>query len=162
MRAIVHSVKHYVQMTLSTVATVTLVTNTLVSAVESTVANLGSEVEEGALVKNVFIELWIIGGSSDEFFTITLEKQSGGLGTMTFAQSTDLFTYANKKNILYTTQGLASNDGIGNPQRIMYGWYKIPKGKQRFGLTDKLKLNISSRGADEIKFCGFATYKEYS
>jgi len=106
--------------------------------------------------------LWVIGSVSNQFFTITLEKLVGGTGSMSVAGSSDLFTYANKKNVLYTTQGLASNDGIAGPIRVMYGWYKIPKGKQRMGLTDKLMLNIHSRGSDDIIFCGVAIYKEYS
>ncbi len=162
MRPIVHSVKHYVQMTLSTVGTLTRNTQVLVQAEESTAANLGFEIEEGAIVKAVYIELWVIGSVSNQFFTIILDKSTGGAAAATFTQMTDLFTYPNKKNILYTTQGLASNDGIAAPIPVIRQWFKIPKGKQRFGLKDKLILSIASRGSDEIIFCGFATYKEYS
>jgi len=44
----------------------------------------------------------------------------------------------------------------------MRGWYKIPKTKQRFGLGDRLVLQIASQGTDALDFCGFATYKEYT
>ncbi len=70
MRPVIHTTKHFVQMTLSTVATVTRTSNVLATAVQSTTANLGSEIEEGALVKAVFIELWVIGSVSNQFFTI--------------------------------------------------------------------------------------------
>ncbi len=162
MRPIIHSVKHYVQMTLTTVATGAIVNTILLQSVESTAANLASEVEEGASVKAIYVELWVEGAVIDQFFTITLVKQPAGAGNMTNAQSAALFTYANKKNILYTTQGLASNDGVSGPVPVMRQWFKIPKGKQRMGLTDKIMLNVASRGSDDIKFCGFALYKEYS
>ncbi len=162
MKPVVHSTKHYVQMTLSTVTTGVRVTNVLVTAVQSTLANTAIEVEEGALVKAVYIELWVIGSVSNQFFTIVLDKTGAGASVMTFTQSTDLFSYPNKKNILYTTQGLASNDGIAAPIPVMRGWFKIPKSKQRFGLGDALILTVSSRGSDDIIFCGFATYKEYT
>ncbi len=149
-------------MTLSTVTTGAINNFKLLQGVESTAANLGDEVPEGAVVKAVFIELWVIGSVSNQFFTITFTKQPAGAANMSPAQSADLFTYANKKNIMYTTQGLASNDGIAAPIPIIRQWFKIPKGKQRMGLTDKLMLNIHSRGSDDIIFCGFALYKELS
>jgi len=162
LRPIIHSVKHYVQMTLTEATTLTRNTEVLVQAEESTAANLGNEVEEGALVKAVFIELWIEAESNSGFFTIIVEKSMAGAAAPTFTQMTDLFSYPNKKNILYTTQGLTSNDGVGNPIPILRQWFKIPKGKQRFGLKDKIILSIASRGANNINYCGFATYKEYS
>ena len=162
MRPVVHSTKHYIQMTLSTVLTVSRVTNTLATAVQSTVANLASEIEEGAIVKAVYIELWVEGTVQDQFFTIVLDKATGGASQITFAQMTDLFTYANKKNIFYVTQGIASNDAVSGPVPVIRQWFKIPKTKQRFGLGDTLTLSIASRGLDDIKFCGFATYKEYT
>ncbi len=97
---------------------------------------------------------------SNQFFTITLEKVPGAGNTITFTESTDLFSYANKKNIIYTTQGLASNDGIAAPIPVIRQWFKIPKGKQRMGLGDTWNLNVSSRGSDDLIMCGFMTYKE--
>ncbi len=162
MKPIVHSTKHYVQKTLTSVLTGTLNVTTLVHGVLSTLANLNNEVEEGANVKAVFIELWLLGTTNNQFFTITIEKVPGAGNDQTFAESTDLFSYVNKKNILYTTQGLAPNDGVGQPIRVIYQWFKIPKGKQRWGFNDKLNLNVSSRGDGTIDVCGFSTYKEYS
>ncbi len=162
MRAVIHSTKHYIQMTLTTVATGTRNTTIIASGVQSTVANLANEVEEGASVKAVFIELWAIGSVTNQFFTVTLDKTGAGASVITASQMTDLWSYPNKKNLLYVTQGLASNDGIAAPIPLMRGWYKIPKSKQRFGLGDALVLSIMSRGSDDIIFCGFVTYKEYT
>ncbi len=162
MRPPIHSIKHYVQMTLSTVTTAAEVERVLVHAVETSALNTNEEVVEGAIVKAVFVELWAIGSVSNQFFTVILHKLMSGLGFATITNIADLGGYANKKNILYTTQGLASNDGIAAPIPIIRQWFKIPKGKQRFGLGDRLVLQIASRGSDDIIFCGFATYKEYT
>ncbi len=162
MRAVVHSTKHYVQTTLSSALTVARNLETIVQSVEGTVANQATEVVEGAIVKAVYVELWVIGTTADQFFTIILSKDPSGLAGATFTQMTDLNSWTNKKNILYTTQGLASNDGIAMPVPILRQWIKIPKSKQRFGLGDKLRLAVASRGDSTINYCGFYTYKEYT
>ncbi len=65
MKPMIHSTKHYVQMSRFTVGAQAVVTQDLVIAVESTVANLVDEVEEGAGVKAVFVELWGIDAGND-------------------------------------------------------------------------------------------------
>ncbi len=158
----VHSRKHYVQTTLSTITTGAKLDIVVVKAVEDTSANLGNEVAEGSTIKAVYFEMWVIGTVTDQFFTAVIVKLPGGLGGPTVSNLADLNTWDNKKNILYTTQGLASNDGIAMPLPLFKGWIKIPKGKQRFGLGDKLQFVIMSRGDASLKVCGFNTYKEYT
>ncbi len=133
----------------------------VLSAVEVANKNASNEVVEGAVVKAVFLELWTIGSVSDQFFTIFFAKYKGGQADASFTEMTDLTSYDNKANILWTTQGLASNDGIGNPVAVHRGWIKIPKSKQRMALGDNLRLQVASRGSANIDFCGIAIYKEY-
>jgi len=160
LRPIVHSKKHYFQMSLTSVTTASENDETLVIAVETPTSVFN--VVEGALVKAVFIELWLIGQTNNQFFTIILAKYPGGVNAATITEMAALGDWDNKKNILYTTQGLAPNDGVGQPINVIRQWFKIPKGKQRFGLGDQLKLQVASRGDGTIDYCGFATYKEYS
>ncbi len=161
-RPMVHSTKHIVQITLSTATTGATSVNTLVSSVARQDADSAIEVEEGSTVKAIFLELWAIGSVSDQFYTAIVAKLIGGQGNISQADLTNLFSYDNKKNVLWTTQGLASNDGIAGPVNLIKGWIKIPKGKQRFGLGDKIQFGISSRGSATITYCGFALYKEYT
>ncbi len=161
-RPMVHSTKHYVQITFNTATTGVTEVETLAESVTVTLANLATEVKEGSTLKAVYFEMWVIGSSADQFFTAAVAKLPGGVGNILQADLVNLHAYDNKKNILFTTQGLASNDGIGNPVNIHRGWIKIPKSKQRFGLGDRLQFAISSRGTADIDFCGFALYKEYS
>ncbi len=162
MRPVIHSTKHYVQMSLTTVAAGALGTTVLVSAVPVLSKNLVSEVEEGATVKAIYIELWAIGGAGVATQITTLTKFPSGQTPFTTAEMAGLGTADNKKNILFTSQGIIGNDGIANPSMIMRGWYKIPKGKARFGLGDTLELQIFAQAAESIQFCGFAIYKEYT
>ncbi len=162
MKAPIHSTKHYVQISLSTVTTGATLATDLVLGVNVSDKNTTLEVEEGALVKAVYLEIWAIGSSSNQFFTAILAKFPSGQNAASVAEMAALGDWENKKNILYTTQGLASNDGIAAPIPIIRQWFKIPKGKQRFGLLDRLRFQIASRGSADIIICGFATYKEYT
>ncbi len=161
-RPMVHSVKHYVQVSLSTVAASARNAESVARALESTVANSADEVPEGSSIKAVFMEMWVVGSANDTNFIATLLKLPGGLGTPSFSDMTDLFAYKNKKNILYTTQGIAQNDGVSSAIPIYRGWVKIPKSKQRFGLGDSLYFILATQGSGTLDYCGFFTYKEYS
>ncbi len=158
----VHSIKHYVQISISEVATISRNIETVALSVERTLANLASEVAEGSTIKAVYLELWVLGKANSQNFIGILVKQPAGLGTATFAEMTNLHSFKTKKNILYTTQGLAPNDGVGQPVPIYKGWIKIPKSKQRFGLGDALYFILANQGDNSLEYCGFLTYKEYT
>ena len=162
MRPVIHSTKHYVQISRSEVATVSTVGLDLIKAVEGTIANLVDEVVEGAIVKAVYIELWLLDSAQDGSNIVALGKTSVTSANPTFSEMNSLGTYPEKKNLLFVHQGLSPNNGVGNPVVVMRGWYKIPKTKQRFGLGDELVLNIANNGLNDLEFCGFATYKEYT
>ncbi len=160
MKPVIHSEKHYVQQTRSQAVTVSLSPIDIIVAQAVSAKAAVDDVIEGAIVKAVFVEMWILDSGNDGSFVLTLEKLPAGKAKMSFTQSNALGTYVNKKNILYTTQGLSPNDGIGNPVPVIRDWFKIPKGKQRFGLGDELVLNITNNGTGNLDFCGFFTYKE--
>ncbi len=160
MRPIIHSTKHYVQQSRSEVNTVSTVVIDIALSVGAPTAV--DEVDEGSGIRAVFVEMWILDTASDGSFVISLEKRPGGTSPMTFAKSNALGTYDNKRNLLYVTQGLSPNNGVGNPVPIIREWFKIPKGKQRMGLSEKLVLNITNNGLNDLEFCGFFTYKELS
>jgi len=162
MKPIIHSTKHYVQQSRSSVATVSAVNIDIILSVLSTNANLTDEIAEGSLVKAVFVELWLLDSANDGSFVVTLTKDPNGLAAMGFTKMNALGADNNKSNILYCTQGLSPNNGVGNPVPIIRQWFKIPKTKHRFALGDKLRLNIANNGPNNLEFCGFMTYKELS
>jgi len=161
LRPPIHSVKHYVQMSRTLVAAGVEVGVNLINATAIQDVNAVDEVQEGALVKMCYVELWII-GNVDSSSIVILAKLNGGIVDFTFTEMVGVGVSARKKNILFFHQGLTANDGLTRPLAIMRGWYKIPKTKQRFGLGDRLVLQIASQGTDALDFCGFATYKEYT
>ncbi len=162
MRAPIHSVKHYVQTSLATVAASAKVDTVLVDAVPVPDINTVNEVVEGAIVKAIYVERWVLGASSSASQITILAKIPGGADPFSTTELAALGSAVNKKNILYVTQGLASNDGIANPIPIIRQWFKIPKGKQRFGLGDRLILTTFAQQAVALEMCGMAVYKEYT
>ncbi len=161
-RPVVHSVKHYAQTPINQIATGVREINTVVTAVERTTANTATEVPEGAIIKAVYFEMWLQNQGNLGEFILTISKDPEGATGPTFNEHATLFFYTNKKNILYTSQGLTPNDAISGPINVLRQWVKIPKSKQRFGLGDGIHLNISNVSSNDLNRCGFTTYKEYT
>ncbi len=165
MRAPIHSEKHYVQTTQTSVAAASTGSVSIVNAVhvEDKSATTTSEIIEGSVVKAVYLEYWLLGAeasnASSSFVFAVYKLQSDSVG-MTFSQINGLAGYNNKKNVLFTSQGLIGGD-LTNPVPVIRQWIRIPKSKQRFGLADKLFVTVAGL-AGAVIFCGFATYKEYS
>ncbi len=161
MKPIIHSRKHIVQQTFTAVGTGTEVSEIIALAIEGA-PSVPNNVQEGASIKAIYVELWVLGSTQDAFFTIILAKYPGGVNDATISEMAALHDWDNKKNIFYTTQGLAPNESGANPVPIIRQWIPIPKGKQRMGLGDSWKLQIASRGAGDINYCGHDTFKEYT
>ncbi len=161
MRPIVNSNKHYVQVSLASITAANQLNTTIATAKDVPASGNASQVRSGSVIKAVFVEMWVRGGeTSPGSVLITLEKVPGSGTLPTFAEHVALHTYDNKKNILYHTQGLTNNN-TADAIPFVRGWFKIPKGKQRFGLDDTLNLGIAAQALDSI-VCGFMTYKEYN
>jgi len=163
MLSTINTEKHYNHNAVFTVANGAITPVVIVNAV--TVANKGAasnEVEEGSLVKAVYLEFWVAsnttvtGGSG----TVVLEKVPANATAMTHANAINLGAYLNKKNVLEAHQGLTSPVNAAAPLPILMGWYKIPKGKQRMGLGDKIVVNFASI-TNGMAICGMSTYKEW-
>lgn len=162
MRPIVHSKKHYVQNSIATILASAKLDLDLIEAVNVTAANAVHEVTEGATVKAIYIEQWLRAGEVSPGSVIVCLVKVPGNGTgFSTASLAALGNADNKKNILFVSQGLI-NDQDADAIPFMRGWYKIPKSKQRFGLGDKLILQVFAQGAIDVHICGFATYKEYN
>ncbi len=161
----INSRKHYVPQSLATVASGTITGRSAINTVVAPAVANADEVREGAVVKAVFVEIWILGGEAsgtNTSFILAIEKRPSGAPAMTFANSQGLGSYNNKKNILYTTQGVVGSDQGGQGAiPVIRQWFKIPKGKQRMGLGDRVVVNISAL-ANSLVICGQFLYKEYT
>ncbi len=160
----INSVKHYVTKTNANLAAGAVAGLTVIDAVaKGTDRTATNMVDEGAVIKAIHLEYWINGqgtsGTGTTQFVLIVEKLPAG-GTA--ADSTDMLnlqSYENKKNILYTTQGMIAGQGSQSIP-LVREWFKIPKGKQRFGLLDKFVVSVLTVGF-AIDLCGIAIYKEY-
>ncbi len=164
MRPTINSKKHIFQVSQGTVAQSAIVNAIFITSIEGA-PSTPDHVREGAIVKACYVEFWVSQDSASVVgsYTVALYKDPTGSIPASAAQMAALHDYPNKKNILFTGQGLLTpNDGGQVP--VLRGWYKIPKGKQRFGLGDRLILTIRNNNvtAIDINFCGLAIYKEYT
>ncbi len=162
MVAPINAIKHYVQVENNQIATGAVRAFEIVSGVAQNAVAATDDVVEGSIVKAVFIEWWVksfAGAGEDTKFQLVVEKVPTSSASATFAEMNNLMPYANKKNILFFSQGVIG-DLTTQSIPVVRNWFLIPKGKQRFGLGDRLVATLSATGAT-IQNCGFGTYKEY-
>ncbi len=159
MRPRINTHKHITQVSLFAVASGAVATVNIIIAAAVLDRTDPREVAEGATISAVYVEMWL---TSDDTAAgtaiVTLEKRVSGHASMTAAQSALLNDYDNKKNVFYTFQGLVGPN-VQVPMPAIRGWFKIPKGKQRFGLGDTLSLNVHGQ-SNGLAGCGFNIYKE--
>ncbi len=164
MKAVIHSRKHINQLSQSTVGQAVVVDTIIAQAIEGH-STVPGQILEGASIKACYVEFWVSQDSASVVgsYTVILYINPGNTPIVNTAQMAALHDYPNKKNILFTAQGLLTpNDGGQVP--VLRGWYKIPKGKQRFGLNTSLNLAIRNNNATsiDINLCGVFIYKEYT
>ncbi len=159
MKAVIKAIKHYSHTAIQTVTGGARNTITIVDAIaEGATRSNAFDVYEGSVVKAVYLEYWIAQATALQSGTWLCAKLPSNSVTPTFAEMANLGSYQNKKNIFVSGQGVIPSNG--NVMNIFKGWVKIPKGKQRMGLGDRIVVNVAAVGAD-LKLCGLTTYKEY-
>ncbi len=159
MRPRVHTEKHIVQRSLGAVAAGAIDAFDFAVAVSLPTAGNSVHVREGSTISAVWLEMWISGDDATQSSAIiTLEKLIGSSAPMTAAESASLNAYDNKRNVFHIQMGLIPPD-IQYPMASIKGWFKIPRGKQRFSLGDRLALNIHGQ-SNGVSFCGNIIYKE--
>ncbi len=156
MRATINSEKHVIPQTVDSVASGVRTNINIVNA-DNALSN-AFDVRVGAVVKAIYIEMWIDGVTASKTVIAQLTKIPAGQSGPTFAQMTSPSTYPNKNNVLEFHQGLAPTGGNLIP--LFRGWVRIPKGKQRMAIGDQWNLSIAAV-ATTINFCGVFIYKEY-
>ncbi len=157
MKPVITTEKHIVQFSLASVASGAITSLVLVNAVAA--PSTVPEVREGSIVSAIYIEMWVHSDDATSGSVITtLEKIGQGAASMAAGESASLNSYPNKKNIFHTQMGLIGSQTT-YPMAVVKGWFKIPKGKRRFGLNDRLNLNIHGQ-SNGLVLCGFCTYKE--
>ncbi len=159
MRPRVNVEKHIVQRSLFSVASGAVDVFFAANAKQAPVAATPQDVREGSVITAIYVEMWGVSSDSVVGSTIvTLEKLMGGMTAPAAGNMAALDSYTNKKNILFTQMGLIGDNNT-YPMPLIKGWFKIPKGKQRFGIDDRLTLTIFAQ-SNPITCCGFYIFKE--
>ncbi len=154
--------KHFVGKTNASLASgVGLGINVVNAIARGTIRTATEEVDEGSVVKAVHLEYWLNGRGSTATtqFQMIVLKLVGEAGNVSFTDMANLSAYQGKKNILYTTQGVLAEAGSQSVP-VIRDWVKIPKGKQRMGLGDRIQVVFTAIG-EPIQICGMAIFKEY-
>ncbi len=160
MRPVIHSEKHIIQNTLSTVAAGALEVHTIAKAVD-TVGSANTDVRVGSTIKAIQIEDWVrTGDTASGSFVYIIAKLPGGVSNPSTTNMANLNDWSNKNNVFYVTQGL-SNDQDADAINISNAFMKIPKGKQRMALGDEWITCLFAQALDQ-NHCGKFIYKEYS
>ncbi len=161
MKAIINSEKRIVQQTLSTVNEGVTQTALVVECKQDVNPSSPQEVSPGTVVKAVYVEMWFFGlGQQQSTTTTVFGKLVGTEPTISSVEMGDLNAYAGKKNLFEIHQGLVG-DVNSNPIPFYRDWIKIPKGKQRMGIGDRLFLAVKGI-TDDTQFCGLYIYKAYN
>ncbi len=156
------TIKHMLNIENATIAAGAVRGVELAQAVAQTAVTNVGDVVEGSLIKAVYIEIWVksnAAAGTDAKFQFALEKTMSNSSSITFVQMNNLMTYPNKKNVLHVSQGVIG-DLSTQSIPLVRQWFSIPKGKQRFGLDDKLVITISATSAI-IQTCGLSIFKEW-
>ncbi len=164
MLAPINSIKHFVPRTNTSQAIGSVVNLVIADAVSAPASTNTFDVIEGAIIKAVRCEMWIAQGLASGTLTqavVIVEKVPANQNGATVTNLLNLQAYDNKKNILYTFQGMIGSVESGNqPIPSIREWVLIPKGKQRFGRGDRLIMSITTV-SQIMNTCGMFIYKEY-
>ncbi len=158
----INTEKHYFHSPIFTVANGSVTTIVIADAVSVQAKDQPNEVEEGSLIKTVHLEYWISSNLADTAGSaiVTVEKIPSDGDNPTFTQINNLGSYTNKKNVLFTFEGITPALNLANPIPVLRQWVAIPKGKQRMGLRDKKAVHFASITSG-FSVCGVALYKEW-
>ncbi len=165
MVATINSVKHYVTRTNTDTASAGIANTVWINAVLAPATGTTADVKEGSVIKAIYLEMWLQGSGAtglDTQFNFAIYKAPAGIAAFTAAEMLNLGGTANKKNIFFNSQGVIGAGIDGNQAiPVFRQWLLIPKGKQRFGLGDRLFSTMTPTGTS-CQNCGFATFKEYT
>lgn len=159
MKPTINSVKHYFHTPATGVASGVAINIDIVKAIAKGATRANPfDVEEGAIVKALFVEYWVKADNPNFTVSGCIVKRPANAASPTFTEMGNMGSYPNKKNVFEFHQGLAPSGG--NVVALFRHWVAIPKGKQRMGLDDRISMKFAFTGsAGDV--CGFTTYKEY-
>ncbi len=120
--------------------------------------NAASEVDIGSSVKSIFFEINLSANVITNPKVLHWKVQFIPNG-ITRTAPTAYFT-SDRRNILHRGMEMLPKD-VGTVFKRVFV-VKIPRGKSRISVGDKISFVYQSTSAEAINSCGFAIYKEFS
>jgi len=142
MRPVIHTRKEIVDSTLLGVAAGTTSTVTLASAINDYVGTVGT-VEAGSVIKWIYIFVQLIETATTSNVDFYITKNPLGV-TNPIPGATG--GTPGRKYILHEEKGIPGNSGDGAYPLTFKGVIKIPKGRQRMGESDTIKILLRGTG----------------
>ncbi len=159
----IHRIKHVADSS-ATLAKNTVLPQTLVSTVDAPVLANFAEVETGAKVYGIYLNIQVasnedtVVGAVPNVYMIVVKNPGGNL---VFNNPNAIGSDDNKRFVIHQEMLMIENTGKGgNPKTLFNGVIKIPKGYSRMGPNDLVQVEIFSP-AINIVFCLQAHYKEF-
>ncbi len=158
----VSRIKHIVDSS-ATVADQVTLPITLIDAVDSPIIANTDEVETGAKVNGIFLNVQVqanatvVGAIPNVYMAVY--RNPGQLIT-TSLNPVSLGDDVNKKQVIHQEMIMFENVKGGNTKTLFKGVIVIPKGYRRFGAKDRLILVLRSNAVDFIE-CVQCIYKEF-
>jgi len=157
----VNRIKHVVDSS-ATLASATILPTALVIAVDAPVIANRTEVVTGSKVFGIYLKVVC---ASNEAFTagipnvyMIVYKNPGGNLTMPAPDAVG--SNDNKKFVIHQEMVMLNGADKGVPTTLFNGVIKIPKGYQRFGPNDQIKVDVLAPAID-IAICFQCHYKEF-
>ncbi len=160
MRPVINSIKNEINSVQGVVAATNLVLE-IAKAVDNRVTANATEVNNGSVIKAIWVEFWYYGlsaSNTNDIFDAYIIKNPGN--NLTNPNPGTVGTSNEKKFVIKEWKGLTGNKSLGGSPYWFRGWVKLPRRYWRMGTDDIWFLVV--RSPTTGNFCSKFIYKWFS
>ncbi len=155
----INTLKHIVDRQGGLVAT-TQVEEILVSAVDNpTFVTNPQEISNTSNVTHVFLNVQVAATGTAALANVYMFVAKNPAGDLVFPDANAVGKSDLRKHVLHQEMIMTEKNTTAIPRTLFKGVIKIPRGKQRFGLGDKLIVALLAPGVN-FDYCVQCIYKE--
>ncbi len=156
----VHSLKHIVDRQGGLVAG-TQVVESVIVAVDSPVINTSPEnVEHGSHVNSIFLNVQVAATGTAAIANVYMTVVKNPGNQLVLPNGNVIGTSDIRKYVIHQEMIMTEKNTTAIPRTLFKGVIKIPGSYARFGIKDKLHVNLFSPGVN-FDYCVQVIYKEY-
>ncbi len=158
----IHRIKHVIDAQNGVVLNVPSST-TLVEAIDAPVLANTNEIETGAKVNGIYLNIEAYATTAAalaNIYMIVYKNSGGNLQAAGIPLANQVGSNDNKKVVIHQEMRMLEQSVNGNPRTLFNGVIAIPKGMRRFGINDLLVLQTFAPGVN-TSVCVQCIYKEF-